>query len=47
MLSGATLLLSRACLYLSGEYMLMSNELYYRRAETKGARQQNESDPYP
>jgi hypothetical protein len=24
-LSGATFLLSRACLYLSGEYMLMSN----------------------
>ena len=46
-LSGATLLLSRACLLLFGEYMLMSNQLYHREAETKGTRQHHESDPYP
>ena len=38
MLSGATFLLSRACLFLFGEYMLISNQLEHREAETKGTR---------
>jgi len=35
-LSGTTVLLSRACLFLFGEYMLMSNQLYHREAKPKG-----------
>ena len=38
LVSGATLLFSRACLLLFGEYMLISNQLEHREAETKGTR---------
>jgi hypothetical protein len=47
LVSGATLLFSRACLWLFGEYMLMSNQLEHREVETKGTTQYHESDPYP